>query len=724
MRTGLARLALRGGRWVADGMVDGIEGETRFMQEDADGALWISQPAGALYRMRHPERDRPTLEAFTEAEGLRVAPGPVVVVEGRLLLVAREGVFGVAVNGRRLVLTRDAALTGLWGTYGVFAPDGKAAWTYDNGQLRSPTGSFQMGGLQPNDLLVLPSGVTYIAASDGLLRYDPRVPLGDRRYPAFIRRVTDRQLNVFYGGAPRHSGKRENDLELEFDQVRGGLRFEYAAGLFDRPGTITFSTRMLGTDDETWSPWTGENVASFIGIREGTYTFEVRGRNDIGQVTEVTSFRVRIYPPWYRSWWAFTLYVGTLMGLVWLYVWWRLRKQRLRLEALRARNARNQRLGARLRDTNVRLRRADKLKDDLLANTSHELRTPLTAVLGFSEVLLDEAEGDARELAEGIQRGGTRLLATVDGLLDMYKLQSGTMETLPQPVDAGEVVRDNVRMLAPLAAQRGLDLRVLPETLSLPAQLDRGVLDRILTHVVGNAVKFTEAGGVTVLADATDTHVVVTVVDTGVGIPEDMTERVFEPFEQASTGYGRSFEGTGLGLAIVRRLIELVGGTVDLESRLGEGTTVRIAVPRWTDLAVPSRRVATAADNPAFGGAHLLALDVGDAVADLRTWVEPRGTVCTTDTPSQAVREARKVAFDAVFVGASTAEIEQRAVALVRNVPGYDLLPVLRVGGEELDAADLAARGFTHQLAVPLIPDDFLVLLEALLMTVEDAADE
>ena len=317
-----------------------------------------------------------------------------------------------------------------------------------------------------------------------------------------------------------------------------------------------------------------------------------------------------------------------------------------------------------------------------------------------------------------------RLLETVDGLLDMFKLQSGTLETFPQEIDAAAAVRAHVHALAPLAEARGIGLHALPADLALPAAMDRGVLDRILSHVVGNAIKFTDEGEVTVLVDGTDREIVVTVRDTGVGIPDDMTERVFEPFEQASTGYGRSHEGTGLGLAIVRRLVDLVGGTVSIQSRVGGGTTVRFALPRWADAARPSQRIVDTADNPALGGAQLLALGLGGAAATLRAWVAPRGAVCETDTAGQAVREAKKLAYDAVFVGAATPEAERKRVALVRKVPGYVHLPVLRVGGEPLAEADLTDRGFTHQLALPLVPADVLTLLEALLMTIEENVDD
>ena len=721
---GVAMLALRRGRWAYAGHVEGVSGETRFMQQDAQGALWISQPGGRLYRIAHPEAARPLVQPFGPDEGLSVTPGPLNLVGRRLLVSTRDGVFRIEAGQARIRLVRDAEFTGLHGAYSLYSPTGGPPWTYTDGVLRSGAREgFEMGGIQPNNVLRQRSGVAWVATSDGLIRYDPRVPHGDRVYPALVRRVTGRDLTVFYGGATGITGGNGIDLELPIRRVTG-LRFEFAAALFDRPGRTQYQTRLLGSEDETWSPWTAERVAQFIGIREGSYTFEVRGRNDIGQVSTTAAFRLRILPPWYRTWWAYTLYLLALAGAIWAFTAWRLHKQKLRLEAARARNQRIQRLGERLRSANERLRHAEKLKDDLLSNTSHELRTPLTAILGFSEMLLFEAGDAFRDLAEGIQRGGQRLLATVDGMLDMFALQSGTVELFNEPLDAARVVRDGVAHLAPLAAARGLALCMLPETLEVPATMDHGVLNRILAHVVGNAIKFTTDGSVTVLVDATDRDVVIAVADTGVGIPAHMTEAIFEPFEQASTGFSRSHEGNGLGLAIVRGLVDLVGGSLTLESTLGVGTTVRLMLPRWGAVGASERRAAAAADNPALGGAQLLTVGIGGHADEIRAWVGLNAHICEAATPGQAVREAKKLAYDAVLIAAAEPDAEAKRVALLRKVPGYAGMPFLRVAHEEIGQAELEMRGFTHQVLLPLDADAVVTLLEALLMTIEDAVED
>jgi signal transduction histidine kinase len=218
-------------------------------------------------------------------------------------------------------------------------------------------------------------------------------------------------------------------------------------------------------------------------------------------------------------------------------------------------------------------------KSAFLASMSHEIRTPLTAILGFAEILHEEVDEDQRDLAESITSGGRRLMATLNSVLDLASLDARRQALHPAPLDAAEAVRESVALLRSLAEARGLSLRV--ETAgAVPALLDAGALDRVLTNLVGNAIKFTEQGGVTVEVAAEGADVVLRVIDTGVGISPDFLPHLFAEFRQASEGHGRSHEGSGLGLAITDRLVGLMGGTIGVESTPGVGTTFTVTLPR------------------------------------------------------------------------------------------------------------------------------------------------
>ena len=683
----------------------------------------MSQTAGDVYRVTGLRTGRPRVERFTKANGLSVSGGPINGVGDEVRLSSREGVFRMRVQNGRLHLSPVPAFRGVEGTYGMITL-GDRSWLSQDGVFRAveggAEGDLHVRGVQVLGVSETTGGVLWIATADGLIRYDPRVRQVGHPAPAFLRAVTDRQREALFGGAagwqPDPADPDERDLVLPFGQP-DELRFVAAAAFFGDVGEVEYQFRLDGYGDE-WSAWGPERVTTNTNLWEGQYAVRVRARDGYGRVSAEARFGLRVLPPWYRTWWALTLYALTVSALVWSVVAWRVRQHRLTLETEQARGARLRRLSDRLEVLNARIRDADRLKADLLANTSHELRTPLTAILGYSEILLDEAEGEMRTLAESIYRGGRRLLGTVNGLLDMFKLQSGTLDVHAEPVDVAEAVRQSVRLLRPLASERGLDLVVLPEGRTLPARVDPGLLDRIVTNLVGNAIKFTDVGRVVVLLDGDDHSLRVTIRDTGVGINEGEVERLFEPFEQASSGFSRSHEGTGLGLTIVKQVVELVGGSVHVDSVVGSGTTVEVVVPReWETSELTGVRPDPYAAGA--GSAYLLALGVGDeAGAFLRGWTEEPGRLRLVPTLGRALREARTTVYDAVLVGAATPAVERKRVAAIRSVVGYETVAIIRVGGEALDAEGLRRRGCTDQLPDPFRAAHAAVLLEETLAEV------
>jgi PAS domain S-box-containing protein len=220
-----------------------------------------------------------------------------------------------------------------------------------------------------------------------------------------------------------------------------------------------------------------------------------------------------------------------------------------------------------------------RIKSSFLSNMSHEIRTPLTAILGFAEMLAEEVEGEHRELAESINRGGQRLLGTLNNVLDLAQLEGQSIHLRPVPLVVEDEVRAALALLRPLADEKGLALR-LDGASRTEATLDRAALDRVLTNLVSNAIKFTDAGHVAVSVEADPRAVTIRVADTGLGMAPEFLQHVFEEFRQESEGFGRIREGSGLGLAIVRRLVMLHGGRIGVESEPGVGSTFSVRLPR------------------------------------------------------------------------------------------------------------------------------------------------
>ncbi len=219
-------------------------------------------------------------------------------------------------------------------------------------------------------------------------------------------------------------------------------------------------------------------------------------------------------------------------------------------------------------------------KSAFLDAMSHDLRTPLTAVLGFAELLRDEVDGESRGLVEAIGTGGHRLLQTLDYVLDLARLDAGRQELHPTPLDVAAAVRQAVGPHRPAAHASGLALDVEAFSDHVPATLDAAILDRVVGTLVRNAVAYTETGGVTVeIVDDPET-VTLRVLDTGTGIPSDALPKLFSEHRHAS-GPGEAPVGiTALSLAVTRRLVELAGGTISVESLWGQGTAFTVVLPR------------------------------------------------------------------------------------------------------------------------------------------------
>jgi PAS domain S-box-containing protein len=225
---------------------------------------------------------------------------------------------------------------------------------------------------------------------------------------------------------------------------------------------------------------------------------------------------------------------------------------------------------------------ADHLKSALLANMSHEIRTPLTAIIGFAEVLKEELGSSThhQRFATLIHDSSRRLMQTLDSVLQLSKLEAGIVTLNSEPINLAAEVLDTVELLRPHAEARGVDLQMTADP-SLPnGEWDDGAMHRIVQNLVGNAIKFTEDGGaVRVEVQHDGDHARIVVSDTGIGIDDAFLSDIFEPFRQESAGMGRSHEGSGLGLAIVRRLVEVMDGTISVDSEKGVGTTFTVRLP-------------------------------------------------------------------------------------------------------------------------------------------------
>jgi signal transduction histidine kinase len=233
---------------------------------------------------------------------------------------------------------------------------------------------------------------------------------------------------------------------------------------------------------------------------------------------------------------------------------------------------------------NMTLFENNRLKSEFLSTMSHELRTPLNSIIGFSEALLaaNNLTDKQHRYVSHIMTSGQRLLALINDILDLAKIEAGKMRLHPEMVQIAALCEHAVALFRPQAEKKNIDLRVIADPQAPPIRQDAGKLHQILANLLSNAIKFTPEGGrVTLKAETDGRDLILMVSDTGVGIAPEEQELIFDKFRQAAHPMTREQGGTGLGLSIVRELVRLLQGEVTLHSELGRGSTFTVRVTAW-----------------------------------------------------------------------------------------------------------------------------------------------
>lgn len=401
----------------------------------------------------------------------------------------------------------------------------------------------------------------------------------------------------------------------------------------------------------------------------------------------------------------------------------RIRDYRLRLRRIDL-ESRQRRLTLE-RETREQVEELLMLKSAFLNNMSHELRTPLTAILGFAEILVEEIGGTHREFAERILSSGIRLHDTLNSVLDFAQLEGGTLKLDMKRLDVGRQVRAAASCCAAAADRKGLEFTVRVPHEPVESELDLASLHRIVKSLVENAVKFTAEGVVAVDVSADESRTYVRVCDTGIGISESFLPHMFKEFRQESVGHARSYEGSGLGLSVTKRLVDLLGGCISVESRRGEGSTFTVSFPRIERPVLEILPRPTVADMAAQGieaVTHVLVLDdSSDTLALTQHQLRDRFVVKTAGNAESALDTARKNRFDAlvldVNLGAGHDGID--VLRALRQLDAYRTVPVIALTAYSMpgDRDRFLEAGFDAYLSKPFTKQQIIDTLDLLLDT-------
>ncbi len=383
-----------------------------------------------------------------------------------------------------------------------------------------------------------------------------------------------------------------------------------------------------------------------------------------------------------------------------------------------------------LKEAKDRAEEMNKIKSNFLANMSHELRTPLVGILGFAEMLKDElTENNFKGMADKILSSGKRLMSTLNSLLDLSRIEANKIDLNFSTVNLEEIVRNQVDLFKAFAERKKLYLKASYPEENIFISVDEQVFRQILDNLINNALKYTDSGGVTVKVDNlsldSKEFVQVHVKDTGIGIPEESLSTIFQEFRQVSEGFNKHFEGTGLGLTITKRFVRLMGGSISVNSKVGDGSTFTLVFPvvkpGSTSVTIQNKN-AIDIKQPSNGNStsnnlKILVVENDDGSKEVtKLFLKNLCEMDFANNGEEAVTLANENIYDLILmdINLGTGMNGLETTRVIRQINGYQKTPVVALTAFAMrgDKEEFLKAGCTHYMSKPFTKEKITGLIK------------
>ncbi len=518
----------------------------RGYEEDGEGNIWLSDiRVGGLMKVDPRHLEKGIVERFDARTGSR---NNLM----RSLKKDRRGRIWAVTEGGLQVFDPK---TGSFQLFGEAA--GFQLWSEQNPLISN---------FIPSYLTLLSSGEMLVGYKDGFAIFHPDSLADNRELPKpYLLSVTANEQPMTAGisfgkDSPLRLRHRQNVLEFSFSSIA-----------FFEPKKIRYSYRLLGFD-KNWTE-TERRFLRYTHLPPGHYTFQLRALNSDGyHAQKPLEWHFRVLPPWWATWWAYAAYLLLAAAAVRAFYYYKKRRWQMKAQ-----------LDMEHREAE-RLKELDSVKTRLYTNITHEFRTPLTVILGMVKQIKDNPKNWYSEGLQMIERNGKNLLRLVNQMLDLSKLEAGAMPVHLEQSDIVAFLKYILESFHSLAEEKNISLEFRSEYGEIVLHYDPDKLQEIVSNLLSNAIKFTTEGGRVSLKAGFRSpegfgNLLLTVTDTGVGIPPEKLPYIFDRFYQADDEATRHAEGTGIGLALTKELVKLLGGKISVTSEPGKGTAFELTLP-------------------------------------------------------------------------------------------------------------------------------------------------